>query len=101
MGTGERRIAIAMLSPLLAAAPACVLKPFVAPPPAPLALRSTIVAADGTHLATLFQQNREALPARAIPIVVKAATVAAEDTRFFTHAGIDVKGIVRAFAANI
>jgi membrane carboxypeptidase/penicillin-binding protein len=52
--------------------------------------------ADGTRLATLFLENRKAVPPRATAAVVKAATVAAEDPRLFTHAGIDVKRIVRA-----
>ena len=82
MGTIERRVTIVTVFAFLLASPACALRPFVPPPPAPLALRSTIVAADGTHLATLFLQNRKAVPARAIPAVIKSATVAAEDARF-------------------
>jgi penicillin-binding protein 1A len=101
MGAIERRASRALFVAILVIAPGCGLRPFVPPQSAPLALRSTIIAADGTRLATLFLQNRKAVPARAIPAVVKAATVAAEDARFFTHAGIDVKGILRALVANV
>ena len=85
----------------LGLASSCAL-PAVRPPrEAPLALRSTILADNGARLATLFVQNRKAVPANAIPAVIKSSTVAAEDARFFTHAGIDVKGVVRALAADV
>ncbi|TMK53858.1 MAG: PBP1A family penicillin-binding protein [Actinobacteria bacterium] len=86
---------------LLVLAPACAPTRFAPPTATPLQLRSTIVAADGTPLATLFVQNRTAVQASAIPSVVKAATIAAEDARFLSHAGIDLKGIARAFVANL
>ena len=68
---------------------------------APLELRSQIRTADGTLLATLFEENRVQLSSTQIPRVVKDAVVAVEDARFWTHSGIDTKAIARAAFANL
>jgi 1A family penicillin-binding protein len=66
----------------------------------PLAVRSTITAADGTVLAQLFRQNRALVPIESIPGVLVDAVVAAEDARFFEHEGYDLKSIARAAIIN-
>ena len=74
-------------------------------PPVSLDPRSQITriyAADGTEIATLggFERfipvDQEDLPA-----VLKDAVVAVEDHRFYSHRGVDVRGILRAFWTNL
>jgi membrane peptidoglycan carboxypeptidase len=63
--------------------------------------KSTIFASDGkTPIATLFAYNRVITPSKAIPDVVKKATVAIEDRRFYEHHGVDVQGLARALIRN-
>jgi membrane peptidoglycan carboxypeptidase len=63
--------------------------------------KSTILASDGkTSIATLFAYNRVITPMKGIPDVVKKATVAIEDRRFYQHHGVDVQGLARALIRN-
>jgi len=63
---------------------------------------STIYANDGSVLAR-WHGDRERLPLSAdeFPQVMFDATVAIEDQRFFNHAGLDVRSIMRAIQRNI
>jgi membrane peptidoglycan carboxypeptidase len=62
---------------------------------------SYIYASDGrTLLAMMYDVNRRNIGLADIPKVVQDAIVAAEDTRFYEHRGVDVKGVARAFVAN-
>ncbi|MGQ0629808.1 MAG: transglycosylase domain-containing protein [Sporichthyaceae bacterium] len=63
--------------------------------------RSTVLAADGSVLATFFRQDRIAVPLDQIAPVLREAVLATEDARFYAHGAIDVKGTVRALAANV
>ena len=47
------------------------------------------------------QENREWTEISSVPRTLKIATLFAEDKRFYSHFGVDVKGIVRAFVANV
>jgi membrane peptidoglycan carboxypeptidase len=68
------------------------------PPPAQ---RSYLYANDGKTLITSFYDvNREDVPLDEVAPVMREAIVAAEDTRFFEHGGVDVRSVVRAFVAN-
>lgn len=83
-------------------ATACLKAPQINPPiPAQSAVRSRILAADGTELATLFTENRKPISIQDIPDHVKNAVIAAEDQRFWSHKGFDGKSIIRAAIANI
>jgi penicillin-binding protein 1A len=66
-----------------------------------LAVRTTIVASDGTFLARLFEQNRVLLDADEIPAVLEQAVLAAEDSRFYEHPGYDLRSIARAAIVNL
>jgi penicillin-binding protein 1A len=46
-------------------------------------------------------QRRITVPLGDIPIYVQKAFVAAEDKRFYEHAGIDERGLIRAAVANL
>jgi membrane peptidoglycan carboxypeptidase len=65
-------------------------------------VRSTVYAADGSVLATLFgDENRKIVRIAQINEVTRRAVLAIEDTKFYEHPGIDVVGIFRAVLANI
>ena len=66
----------------------------------PLPQRSRILAADGSVLATIYEQNRIEVPLTAVAPVMRQAIVAVEDGRFYEHRGVDPRGIIRAFVGN-
>jgi membrane peptidoglycan carboxypeptidase len=62
---------------------------------------SYIYANDGkTLLATMYDENRRDVPLKSISPLMQKAMIAAEDHDFYTHNGVDVTGIARAFVAN-
>jgi len=65
----------------------------------PVATR--VYADDGQLVSEFFFEKRYLTPMDKIPPVVRDAFVAAEDSEFYRHPGIDVKGISRAFFANL
>jgi penicillin-binding protein 1A len=68
----------------------------------PLAQRSYIYAADGSLLAVLHEEeNRQPVPLDTIPQHVIDAILAVEDAGFWVHDGFDVRGMLRAFRANV
>jgi membrane peptidoglycan carboxypeptidase len=67
----------------------------------PSAQASYVYAADGRTLLTLFyEEYRKPTALNGISPFMTAAIVAAEDTRFYEHNGVDAKGVARAFVAN-
>ena len=67
----------------------------------PLPQRSRMLAADGSLLAWLYLENRVYVDRLAdVPQHVQRAVVAVEDSRFYDHRGVDVKGSVRAAVRN-
>ncbi|MEO0922688.1 MAG: penicillin-binding protein 1A [Pseudomonadota bacterium] len=60
-----------------------------------------IHASDGALMAEFAEQRRLFLPSPAIPDLIKAAFLSAEDKNFYSHAGIDLTGIGRAVYVNI
>ena len=67
---------------------------------APLAQKSTIFAADGSVIATLYQENRVPVTLKQINPIMLKAIVAIEDDRFFEHGALDAKGTLRALLRN-
>src|SRR3954453_14166764 len=63
---------------------------------------STIYAADGTRL-PFIQSDDPPVPVDSgdIPNVLKQATVAIEDERFYKHKGVDYEGLARAAVKNV
>ncbi len=57
-------------------------------------------AADGSLLAEYARERRLYLPIQAMPKIVVAAFLSAEDKNFYKHGGIDPEGIVRAVLTN-
>jgi membrane peptidoglycan carboxypeptidase len=66
----------------------------------PLAQGSRILASDGTLLATFYYENRISVPLAKVAPVMRQAIVAIEDSRFYEHGGIDLRGTLRAFVNN-
>jgi membrane peptidoglycan carboxypeptidase len=60
--------------------------------------KSVILAADGTQLATFYDQNRVIVPLSAIAPILQKAVISVEDKRFYEHSGIDPQGMLRALA---
>lgn len=62
---------------------------------------SKVYASDGTFITQLHaEENRENIPLSAVPQVMRDATIAIEDERFYDHPGVDVRAILRAFFRN-
>src|SRR5665647_50458 len=67
----------------------------------PNAVNTTIYDRNGQLIAELHgAENRVLVPGNKIPDVMKQATVAIEDERFYTHHGVDFQGVVRAMIEN-
>ncbi|HEX5852689.1 MAG TPA: transglycosylase domain-containing protein [Solirubrobacteraceae bacterium] len=64
--------------------------------------QSSILTDDLGHpLGVLSQQNRVIVTPAQIPRIVKQAVISIEDKRFDSNSGIDVRGIGRAFVADV
>jgi len=62
---------------------------------------SRIYATDGTLLTELFSEKRDPIPLKEIPFYLKKAIIAIEDKSFYTHSGVDLKGIARAVLKDV
>ena len=64
---------------------------------------TTVYDNDGKEIQTLVGKdaNREYVTLDQIPADLKNAFVAIEDSRFWTHQGIDAQGIIRAFLSSL
>lgn len=58
-------------------------------------ITSRVHAGDGALIAEFAEEHRVFVPYESIPLHVVHAFVAAEDKTFFTHGGLDYKGILR------
>jgi penicillin-binding protein 1A len=63
-------------------------------------LMSRVFAADGQLVAEHARERRLYLPIQAIPNLIKASFLSAEDKNFYKHDGLDLTGIVRALVVN-
>ncbi|WP_227998077.1 penicillin-binding protein [Nocardia australiensis] len=61
---------------------------------------STMVDANGSPIAWLYDQRRFEVPSDKISNNMKLAIVSIEDRRFAEHAGVDWQGTMRAFLTN-
>ena len=62
---------------------------------------STVYASGGERLGVIqAEELRQPIPGSEIPRILKDATVAIEDERYYEHSGIDYEGIARAAVEN-
>ena len=60
-----------------------------------------VYSADGLLMGEFGEERRNLTPIREIPKVMVNAVLAIEDSRFYSHGGVDYKGLVRAALANL
>ena len=60
-----------------------------------------VYSSEGALLGEFGEERRNLTPISEIPKVMKDAVLAIEDARFFSHGGVDYKGMVRAALANL
>jgi penicillin-binding protein 1A len=65
-----------------------------------LPVATRVYASDGTLLGEFYTEKRYLVPIAKIPPVVRQAFIAAEDSSFYRHRGVDLLGIARAAMAN-
>jgi len=59
--------------------------------------KSEIYASDGkTLVATIFKQDRQPIPLSQVPKPLQQALIATEDRRFYSHHGVDLRGLLRS-----
>ncbi|MDQ1688892.1 MAG: hypothetical protein QOK42_1867 [Frankiaceae bacterium] len=66
----------------------------------PLPQASKVLAADGTTIATFYDENRILVPLSRVAPSMRYAIIAIEDSRFYEHRGIDIQGAFRAALNN-
>jgi penicillin-binding protein 1A len=62
---------------------------------------TTVYSDDNRKIGEFFKEGRIVIPLSQMPDMLKKAFVAAEDSRFYKHQGIDILSIFRAFYKNI
>ncbi len=66
----------------------------------PTPQRTTVLDSRGRPLAYFYDQNRTDVPLEDVAPVMQQAILAIEDSRFYEHGAIDVRGTLRAFVNN-
>ena len=59
-----------------------------------------VLASDGTLIGEFGEERRTYVPVDEIPQVMKQAVLAIEDANFYSHSGVDFKGVLRASLAQ-
>jgi penicillin-binding protein 1A len=60
-----------------------------------------IYGENGELIASLFRENRQIVVLADVPARLRQAVLAIEDERFYTHRGVDLRGIARALWRNL
>ncbi|MEU9098972.1 transglycosylase domain-containing protein [Streptomyces sp. NPDC048361] len=66
----------------------------------PLSQRTTILDSKGGTIAQVYSRDRTVVPLADISPYMQKAIVAIEDSRFYEHGAIDLKGVLRAMNKN-
>jgi penicillin-binding protein 2D len=84
------------------AAPALALESFANYPPLPPGSGSIkVFDREGRFAGRILPSGRYWVPISQIPVFLQKALVAVEDSRFYEHNGIDLKGIARAIVKDV
>src|ERR687894_262427 len=67
----------------------------------PLSERSVVLAADGSTIGVLRDENRVSVPLDEVPDVVVDTVLAIEDEDFYVHDGINLRATFRALLTNV
>src|SRR5262245_55275426 len=62
---------------------------------------TTIWSSDRVLLARLATENREPVALERIPKIMQEAMIDIEDSRFYSHSGLDFRGTLRALFVNM
>ncbi len=62
---------------------------------------TTVYSDDNRKIAEFYKERRIVVPLSKIPLQLQQAFIAAEDSRFYKHQGIDFFSIIRAFIKNL
>ncbi|MER6123849.1 transglycosylase domain-containing protein [Streptomyces sp. NPDC001795] len=65
-----------------------------------LSQRTTILDSNGGEIATVYSRDRTVVDLKDISPYMQKAIVAIEDSRFYQHGAIDLKGVLRALNQN-
>jgi penicillin-binding protein 1A len=60
-----------------------------------------VFSAEGVLIGEFGEERRNLTPIAEIPKVMKDAVLAIEDSRFYSHGGVDYRGLLRAALANL
>ncbi|GGZ81184.1 transglycosylase domain-containing protein [Streptomyces bluensis] len=66
----------------------------------PLSQRTTILDSEGGQIATVYSRDRTVVALKDVAPAMQKAIVAIEDSRFYEHGAVDLKGILRALNKN-
>ncbi|MEV7007662.1 transglycosylase domain-containing protein [Streptosporangium sp. NPDC051022] len=81
-----------------------VARTFIDLPPSPredpLPERTVLLDRNGKQFAQFYTENRKIVKLDQVAPVMRQAIVAIEDSRFYEHAGLDIKGTLRALVTN-
>ncbi|MDQ0788313.1 transglycosylase domain-containing protein [Streptomyces sp. B3I8] len=65
-----------------------------------LSQRTTILDSDGGQIATVYSRDRTVVDLKAVSPYMQKAIVAIEDSRYYQHGAVDLKGVLRALNKN-
>ncbi|MFE9765157.1 transglycosylase domain-containing protein [Streptomyces sp. NPDC005808] len=65
-----------------------------------LSQRTTILDSEGGQIATVYSRDRTVVDLKDISPYMQKAIVAIEDSRFYEHGAVDLKGVLRALNQN-
>src|SRR3954454_23322466 len=66
----------------------------------PLSQRTTILDNQGGQIATVYSRDRTVVDLKDMSPYIQKAIVAIEDSRFYEHGAVDLKGVLRALNKN-
>jgi len=61
----------------------------------------SVYSAEGVLIGAFGEERRTMTPIAKIPALMKYAVLSIEDARFYSHSGVDYRGLVRAALANL
>ncbi|MER6560739.1 transglycosylase domain-containing protein [Streptomyces sp. NPDC001027] len=67
----------------------------------PLSQRTTILDSEGGQIATVYSRDRTVVDLKNVSPYMQKAIVAIEDSRFYEHGAVDLKGVLRALNKNV